>query len=138
MEFQNRLPTSHVSWTIAPNVLTWFLKRAPDNFVKTLRSILFKNDSPRAAYDSCVYFICLYWQCIFASIVNFRNIYHPLEKWFASQQPPSLLRLHLPCHLFVSWHHLLCLKSGPFAHGMILTSCTVKNWSKMPTVFHNH
>lgn len=126
-----------LSQTIAPNALTWFLKELLTTVWRPWKAFYSKTILLGLHKISVFILSVFYWQCIFDSIVTSEIFTNSWKKWFASQQPLKLLRLHLPCYLVVSWHHLLCLKSGPFEIGMIVTSYAVKNWRKMPIVFHH-
>lgn len=79
MEFQNHLPTRLVLNNCS-KCIDLIFKRAADNCVKTLKSILFKNNYPRTAYDFCVYFICLLLTVYFRFNCYFRNIYQLVKK----------------------------------------------------------
>lgn len=76
-----------LSQTIAPNAFTWFLKELLTTLWRLWKAFSSKTILLGLHMISVFILSAFYWQCIFNSIVDFRNIYHPLLKWFASQQP---------------------------------------------------
>lgn len=124
MEFQNRLPTGHVSWAIVPNALTWFLKELLTTLWGPWKAFYLKKILLGLHMVSVFILSTFYWQCIFVSIVNFRNIYHPLKKMICITATSLAVKTSTSVLL-------ICLLTSSF----VFQIRAIWNWSDSNTIY---